>query len=204
MGGEQDADGGQPSDRPPAAEHPSALLDVRLVPGALTGWLVTAAGIVWPVGAALASLSAIVAAVAGLRLWRLGCRPDGVTRLRAISVTVLAVGVVGTGYGLAVAMRANAVRHHPITAAYGRAARVLVTPSESAMSVGSSRLLFRATLHRLGPDEMSGCVVVFASARDFGGVMVGEPVQFDARIGRPTRRDLTVAVLNARGAPQVG
>jgi competence protein ComEC len=204
VGVEQNAGENQPSDLPPVAEDPSALLDVRLVPGALTGWLVTAAGIVWPVGAALASLSAIVAAVAGLLLWRLGCRPDGVTRLRAISVAVLAVGVVGTGYGLAVAMRANAVRDHPITAAYGRVARVLVTPSESALSVGSSRLLFRATLHRVGPDEMSGRVVVFAPARDFAGVMVGQPVQFDARVGRPTRRDLTVAVLTARGAPQVG
>jgi competence protein ComEC len=177
---------------------------VRLVPAALTGWLVTAAGIVWPVGAALALLGVTVTAVSAVLLWRLRYRPEGATRVGAIGVAVLAVGVVGTGYGLAVAMRANAVRHHPITAAYGRAARVLVTPSESALAVGGSRLLFRATLHRLGPDEMSGRVAVFAPARDFAGVVVGQPVQFDARIGRPTRRDLTVAVLNARGAPQIG
>ncbi len=187
-----------------AAENRSAPLDVRLVPAALTGWLVTAAGIVWPVGPALASLSGTVAAISGALLWRLRGRPDGVARLRAMSVAVLAVGVVGTGYGLAVALRANAVRHHPIAASYGRVVRVLVTPSESAVSVGSSRLLFRATLHRLGSDDISGRVVVFASARDFAGMLVGQPVQFDARVAPPTRRDLTVAVLNARGAPQFG
>ena len=204
MGGERDASDGRPQDRPSPAERPPALLDVRLVPAALTGWLVTAAGIVWPVGAAVSALSVTVAAISGVLLWRLSWRPDGAPRLRAVIVALLAVGVVGTGYGLAVTLRANAIRHHPITAAYGRAARVLVTPSESALSVGSSRLLFRATLHRLGPDRMSGRVVVFAPARDFAGLMVGQPVQFDARIGRPTRRDLTVAVLTARGPPQVG
>ena len=186
------------------AQQPSAPVDVRLVPAALTGWLVTAAGIVWPVGAALASLSGLVTVISGGLLLRLRTRPAQQTRLPAIAVALLAVGVIGTGYGSAVALRANAVRHHPITAAYGRAARVLVTPTESALPVGSSRLLFRATLHRLGADEIAGRVVVFAPARDFAGVMVGQPVQFDARVSRPTRRDLTVAVLNARGAPQVG
>jgi competence protein ComEC len=187
-----------------AAENPAAQLDVRLVPAALTGWLVTAAGIVWPAGAVLASLSGSVVAISATLLWRLRSRPDGAARLRAIAVAVLAVGVVGTGYGLAVALRANAIRHHPIAAAYGRAARVLVIPSESAVPVGSSRLLFRATLHRLGSDDMSGRVVVFAPARDFAQVQVGQPVQFDARVAPPSRRDLTVAVLNARGAAQFG
>ncbi|WP_242657373.1 hypothetical protein, partial [Mycobacterium talmoniae] len=30
--------------------QPSARLDVRLVPAALTSWLVTAAGVLWPLG----------------------------------------------------------------------------------------------------------------------------------------------------------
>lgn len=197
------AQGDRAGSQRPVAQQPSALVDVRLVPAALAGWLVTAAGIVWPVGAALASLSVLVAAVSGGLLWRLRAHPGRAT-LRAIGVALLAVGVVGAGYGLAVALRGNAVRHHPITTAYGRVVQVLVIPSESAVSVGSSRLLFRATLQRLGADEMSGRVTVFASARDFAAVMVGQPVQFDARVSRPTRRDLTVAVLNARGAPQFG
>ena len=51
-------------------------------------------------------------------------------------------------------------------------------------------------------------MVVFARASDFGsetgGVMVGQPMRFTARITRPTRHDLTVAVLNATGRPIVG
>lgn len=187
-----------------AADQASTQLDVRLVPAALTGWVSTAVGIVWPVGAATAWLSVVVAAAAGVVLWWVHRRPSCSARLRAVSVALVGIGVVGAGYGFAVALRANAVRHHPITAAYGRTASVTVTPSESPLSVGSSRLMFRATLQRLGPDDMSGRVVVFAPARDFGEVMVGQPVRFDARIARPTRRDLTIAVLNARGAPSAG
>jgi competence protein ComEC len=47
-------------------------------------------------------------------------------------------------------------------------------------------------------------VVVFARASDFGDLTVGQPVRFTARISRPGRRDLTVAVLNASGRPTMG
>ncbi|WP_172830555.1 ComEC/Rec2 family competence protein, partial [Mycobacterium asiaticum] len=62
-------------------------------------------------------------------------------------------------------------------------------------------------LLRLGDDEMSGRVTVFARDSDFGdddGLMVGRPVRFSARIARPTRHDLTVAVLTATGRPELG
>ena len=177
---------------------------MRLVPAAVTGWLVTAAGIVWSAGAVLASLCVGVAALSGVLLWRGERRPDTTSRLRTVSFALVAIGIVGAGFGFAIALRVDAVRHHPISAAFGRAVQVTVTPSESALAVGGSRLMFRATLQRLGSDQSSGRVVVFAPARDFGGLMVGQPVQFNARITRPTRRDLTVAALNARGAPTVG
>ncbi|MGH3633488.1 MAG: ComEC/Rec2 family competence protein, partial [Mycobacterium sp.] len=101
-------------------------------------------------------------------------------------------------------MRANAVAHHPITTVFGTAGQVTVTPSESALSLGRGRLMFRATLQRVGDDEMSGRVVVFAPALDFGDVMVGQPVRFRARVTRATRHDLTVAALNAIGEPTRG
>ena len=46
--------------------------------------------------------------------------------------------------------------------------------------------------------------MVFAQARDFGAVMVGQPMRFRARITAPTRRDLSVAVITAIGAPTPG
>ncbi len=173
------------------------------MPAALTSWTVTAAGIIWPIGGVVGSVCAVVSAL-GLVLWRTGRRNP---RMRAIGVGVVAVGVVGAGYGFGIALRANAVAGHPVTAAFGTAAQVVVTPSESAVSVGSGRsgrLMFRATLQQLGRDPMSGRVVVFAPARDFTAVMVGQPMRFRARITRPTRHDLTVAAVNAVGPPTMG
>jgi competence protein ComEC len=173
-----------------------ARLDVRLVPAAVTGWLVTAAGIVWPVGNVLAALGILVALTAAFSA--------RAPRLRTIGIGLVAIGVVGAGFGFAIALRANAVARHPITAAFGTAARVTVTPSESPLSLGRGRLMFRGTVRRLGDDEISGRVVVFAPAHTFHDVIVGQPMQFRARVTRPTRHDLTVAVVNAIGEPTTG
>jgi competence protein ComEC len=51
---------------------------------------------------------------------------------------------------------------------------------------------------------MSGRVVGFASMAGFGELAAGQPAAFKARISRPTRRDLTVAVLSATGEPTLG
>jgi competence protein ComEC len=189
---------------PGPGESAAGHVDVRLVPAALSGWMVTAAGIWWPVGRVVASCCVVLVATAGGLACYAARRPGRPRRLVAISAGLVAIGVVGAGYGLAVALRADAVGRHPITAAFGTAAPVTVTPTESALSLGSGRLMFRATLQRLRADEMSGRVVVFARASDFGAVMVGQPVRFTARINRPTRRDLTVAVLIASGRPTMG
>jgi competence protein ComEC len=185
----------------PGVPDAAARLDVRLVPAALTGWIVTAAGIVWPVGRTMALCCVALVAASAALLCHPTCRSP---RLRSIGVGVVAIGVVGAGFGLAIALRADAVGHHPITAAFGTIAPVTVTPTESAQPLGRGRLMFRATLQRLDTDEASGRVVVFARATDFGDVTVGQPVRFTAGIGRPTRHDLTVAVLNAAGRPTVG
>ena len=125
--------------------------------------------------------------------------------MRAIGVGLVAVGVVGAGFGFAIALRANAVARHPITAAFGTAAQVAVTPTESALSVGQGgRLMFRATLQATGRRRDLWPRRRFRAARDFSGVMVGQPVRFRARITRPSRHDLTVAVVTAIGQPTMG
>jgi competence protein ComEC len=175
-------------------------LDARLVPAALTSWAVTAAGIWWPLGNVVGAVCA-VGSMFGVLLWRAAHRSSP---LRAIGVGVVVAGVVGAGFGFAIALRANAVAHHPIVAAFGTTEQVVVTPSESALALGGGRLMFRGALRQLGDDQISGRVVVFAPARDFSAAMVGQPMRFRARIARPSRRDLTVAVLNAIGAPAMG
>ena len=132
-------------------------LDLRLVPAALTGWLVTAAGIVWPVGAVAAVLGAVLAAAAGA-LYRWAGRGRG-DLLRTVGAGLAAVGAVGAGFGCAVALRADAAGHHPITAAFGTVAPVTVTPTESAVPVGSRRRMFRATMQRIGADQAPGASV---------------------------------------------
>jgi competence protein ComEC len=170
------------------------------VPAAVTSWMVTAAGILWPIGNVIGWMCAAVG-VCGALLWRAGpCRP----RMRAVGVGLIATAAVGTGFGFAIAMRADAIAHHPITAAFGTSTEVAVTPTQSAVPVGHGHLMFRATLRQLGQHQSSGRVVVFAPARDFGAVMVGQPMRFRARITRPTRHDLTVAVVNAIGTPTMG
>lgn len=176
-------------------------LDLRLVPAALTAWVVTAAGITWAVGPLLAAVCAVVGVGwAALVRWRADSRPA----LRATSVAVIGAAVVGAGFALAAGMRNDAVREHPIAQRFGAVARVTVTPAEDPRPLGSGRLMFRASLSHLDDAEMRGSVTVFAPAQGFGELMAGQPVRFKARIGRPTRHDLTVAVLNASGEPTVG
>jgi competence protein ComEC len=189
---------------PGFGQSPTGHVDVRLVPAAVASWMVTATGIWWPVGRVVASCCVVLVAASGALACYAARRPGRAARLPAISAGLVAIGVVGAGFGLAVALRAEAVGHHPITAAFGTATPVTVTPTESPLSLGSGRLMFRATLQRLRADDVSGRVVVFARASDFGEVMVGQSVRFTARINRPARRDLTVAVLNASGRPTMG
>ncbi len=184
------------------SEAPSTeAVDLRLVPAALTGWAVTALGIVWDVGAAVAALCVAIALVAALIRGR---TPAHRPLARAVGTGLIAAAVVGAGFGFAVALRANGVRDHPVTQLFGSATEVTVTPTESPRSVGTGRVLFKADLVIVGDRETSGRVVVFAPAGDFGHIDAGQPARFAARIGRPTRRDLTVALLMATGKPTLG
>ena len=178
-----------------------ARLDLRLVPAALTAWAVTAAGITWPIGPPVAAACAAAglgwAALVGVYGRR---RPA----LRAAGAGVIGAAVVGAGFALSAGLRSEAVRDHPIGQRFGTVATVTVTPGEDPRPLGGGRLIFRATLTQLNGAEISGAVVVFAPMRGFGELMAGQPARFSARISRPTRRDLTVAVLNATGEPSPG
>jgi competence protein ComEC len=177
-------------------------LDLRLVPAALTSWAVTAAGVLWPIGILGALLLAAVTIAGSAVCWRRTRWPPAV--LRAVCSGVIGAAVVGAGFAVAIGLRANEVRHHPIAAQYGTVAAVTVTPSESPRSLGSGRMMFRGTLRTVGSAEMKGRVVVFAPVLGFTELTAGMPARFSARIGRPARADLSVAVLSATGDPELG
>ncbi|KAA0094635.1 ComEC/Rec2 family competence protein [Mycolicibacterium sp. P1-18] len=167
--------------------------DVRLVPSALTSWAVTAAGIVW--GASAAVVVAVAAVlVAALISWR----------WRMTWPTVLAVAAVGVAFAAAVGLRVDDAAHHPIATRYGGTAAVVVTPSESPRVLRGMRMMFRANLVSVDGHPTTGRVVVFASGVDYQDVSAGRPAAFRAGVSRPTRRDLSVAVLTATGTPRWG
>ena len=180
----------------------TARLDLRLVPAALTSWAVTAAGILWQLGGSIAAVIAATAITAATG-WCGNGRRDGEVDIRALRAGVVAVAVVGAGFAIAIGLRVDELRHDPIVERYGTVATVVVTPTESPRSLSGSRTMFLGTLKMLDGHEISGRTVVFASAR-FANLAAGQPVRFRARIGAPSRRDLTVAVLSATGEPTLG
>jgi competence protein ComEC len=175
--------------------------DVRLVPAALTSWAVTAAGICWGSSAAFWTALTAVLVTALVAGW-LRRRPAGAST--ATWAAVLAVAVIGIAFTVAVALRVHAVRHHPIVSHYGTTAAVVVAASESPRFLGGTRMMFRGHLLSLDGEPVGGRVVTFASAVDFGAATAGRPVAFRAHVSRPTRRDLSVAVLSATGPPTLG
>ncbi|SEB05624.1 MULTISPECIES: ComEC/Rec2 family competence protein [unclassified Mycobacterium] len=176
----------------PAPDVPG--IDLRLVPAAVTCWTVTAAGVWWGPWAALAAVVVAVAGTVGVGLWM------GSVRWPA----VLAVAAVGTAFAIVATVRVHAVDTHPLAARFGTTVTVTVTPSESPKTIQGGRLMFAASLQRLQDAESSGRVMVFAPALGYSEVGVGRPMAFRARVTRPKRRDLSVAVLAAVGAPRYG
>jgi competence protein ComEC len=175
----------------PDAEH----LDLRLVPAALTAWTVTAAGIVWYVAGSVLAMTAATVLSAALTRW---------AGLGRTALAVLAVAVAGVGFTVAIGLRVNQIREHPVVDRYGTSANVRVVASEVPRLTSSGRVVFRASLSEIDGIPMSGRVVVFASGARFGEVVPGGPVRFRATVSRPGRADLTSAVLSARGEPDIG
>jgi competence protein ComEC len=184
-----------------SAAPDSGSLDLRLVPAALTSWGVTATGILWQLGATVAGTCVVVAVAAVVVRARLAVHR---VQARAVSSGLVAMSIVGVGFGFAIMMRDNGVRNHPVTQLFGTSAEVTVTPSESPRAIGSGRMLFRADLDLVDGHETNGRVTVFAPTLGFGQAQAGQPIRFRARLSRPTRRDLSVALLIAGGEPVAG
>jgi competence protein ComEC len=177
----------------------AARLDLRLMPAAVTAWVVTAAAIGWRAGPVLAASCA----AAGLAWW-VAARRTGSTRMvRSATAAVTAAAAVGAGFAVAGALRSDAVDQHPITERFGASAAVTVAATGSPRPAGGGRLMFPADLIRVGGQPAAGRVIVFGGA-GLGALSAGQPASFTARIGRPARRDLTVAVLRVSGHPDLG
>ncbi len=181
-----------------------ARLDLRLVPAALTSWAVTAAGILWYITGLVVTATAAVVVAAAAAWWSRRRWPRSDESQRSVGASIAAVAVVGAAFAIAIGLRVDALQHHPVAQRYGTVATVAVTANESPRPLGGNRTVFRASFRALDGRQTSGRVIVFASAADFAAVSAGRPMSFRARVGRPTRRDLSVAVLSATGKPTWG
>jgi len=173
--------------------------DLRLVPAALTSWGATAAGILWGGAASLWAMAAAVAVTFLVTRWWRGRQPDS-----AVWPGVLAVAVVGIAFSISVTLRVQDASRHPVAGQVGATVSVVVVAAESPRTVAGGRLMFRGNLTAVDDRPLSGRVVVFASGIGYGELTAGRPAAFRARVGPPTRRDLTVAVLTAAGEPTLG
>jgi len=182
----------------PAGEQ--SRQDLRLVPAALTSWGTTAAGILWGPAAAAGVVVGTVG-VAATAAWHYRRRSS---RGVAAWPAVVAVAIVGAAFWIAVALRVHDLEHHPLTERYGTTAEVVVVPVETPRVLGGARMMFRGEMTTIDGRTLSGRVVVFASVVGYGDLTAGRPAAFRARIARPLRRDLTVAVLSAVGPPKLG
>ena len=172
------------------------------MPAALAGWAVTAAGILWLRAGAVTALAVAVTMTAALGWWAGRRAPGGPQRMPVAAV--LAVALVGAGFAVAVVVRVAAVDGHPVAGYVGTVTTVTVTPTETPRVLDGGRTMMRASLVALDGARSSGDVLVFASSGDYARLAAGQPATFRARVGRPTRRDLTVAVLSATAEPAVG
>lgn len=170
------------------------------MPAALTSWAVTAAGIVWLQAGATAAAVAAVGVALAAGWW--GTRAGG--ERKPIVAGVAAVALVGGGFAVAIAVRVDAVADHPIARHVGSDTSVVVTPSETPRILAGGRTLIRGALVQLDGAPSAGDVVVFASGAAYASLTAGQPARFRARVSRPKRRDLTVAVLSAHGDPVGG
>lgn len=192
-------------------------LDLRLVPAALTAWSVTAAGMQWRIGSVLVLGCGFVAVVAaGVAVIARRCDsdpadsdpadddPHPVDVRRSVCTVLIAAGVVGAGFALAISLRADQVRDHPLAQRIGDSVAVLVVPTESPRTIAGGRQLIKADLRRFDDQESRGRVLVFAPALGYEQAVPGQPLAFRATVGRPKRADLTVVTLTAGGRPELG
>ncbi|WP_405491129.1 ComEC/Rec2 family competence protein [Nocardia sp. NBC_00511] len=184
----------------------SEVLDARLVPAAVCGWGVTAlaltvgwrAGIWVAVGCGVAGLS-VVGWMGRRRVWG------------TVARIVLGALVIGVGFGVAGAWHAYRVEGHPLHGVRKGQRMVAVAvlgddPKRVAgRPFGGPKVMVRAELveYRLGGKVIraGGEVVVLAPAGGWRTLLPGQTVEFWARVDRPWRPDLTVAVLRAESAP---
>lgn len=180
--------------------------DLRLVPAAIVGWAVVLSGLYLgsSITAALGATGLLVATAAALR---------------GRSAVVVAVGGVAAAVALVVATQTWQVEHHPLRTAAQRGSaatlvvhlrddpRAVAAPGYGGRQTQVQQVVVHAELEAAtvaGQQwRTGGRVILLAPARGWAGLLPGQRVRTSGLLAAPNRSDLTVAVLRARGGPDV-
>ncbi|GAB2691489.1 hypothetical protein GCM10027089_11290 [Nocardia thraciensis] len=197
----------RPGERGPIVEP--TPVDVRLLPSAVVCWGATIVAVVggWRTGLVLAA--GLVVVGIGLGAWLV--RTMRTDPRRMLAAVALAAVLAGAGFAAAAAWRESRTAAHPLRAAApGTYVTVVVTPVDDpkplpGKAFGGRHWLLRADLREYRHAEtavrVGGAVLVLAPEQGWSTLLPGQRVEFRARLDRPWRRDLTVAVLRAQGPP---
>jgi competence protein ComEC len=182
--------------------------DLRLVPAALTTWMVVLIGLyTGPAGGVVAGGLAGGALIAGFR----GSRHFG-----PLAAVVAAAAGCALAAGLVVTAHTLAQHAHPLRAAAERGAAATLTvvvrddphalrSGDAVGRPGAAQVLVPATLRATETGGRrwtgGGRVLLIAPAAGWSALLPGQEVGADGLLAPATRADLTVAVLRVRGAP---
>ncbi|MET8797965.1 ComEC/Rec2 family competence protein [Nocardia sp. NPDC004568] len=188
------------------------VLDARLLPAAVTCWLVTisAVGAGWVAGL----LAALVLLILALASW--GLLWTGIAhrseRRRVLATIVLGSALLGVVFAGAGAWREYRVGAHPLrTVPAAATVEVTMVPADDPKPVrssgsGAGRLwVVRGDLREFRYRDRvvrgGGAVVVLAAGPGWSELLPGQPITFRARPAPPRQHDLTVVTLRPVGAP---
>lgn len=186
-----------------SANSATTVLDLRLLPVALAGWVVTWLGLGWSPGTSLlVGCGCVVLAGLLARCDRPACRA-AVLALGGVAVAAVLLGV-----------RVQARNASPLRAlaeARSTATLVLVVRDDPRLLrphglTGSPQVAVPARAMRVSSGgrrwRMRADILVLAPARGWSGLLPSQHLRVSGRLVPARPGDLTVAVLSARGPPQ--
>lgn len=187
-------------------DPPIRPLDIRLVPAAAAGWIVTVVGITCgsDVVASVAAVCGVATCVAAT------ARSVGRSHTEAWLPALVATSLIAGCYSGAVALRVWQFETSPVRAAaadgawVSAAVKVLEDPRRIRFP-GPETVSVRAELMQIDiaskPVTLGGRIMVLAPADTWAGVVPGQSVTLRGRLTPPTRADLTLALVRVNGPP---
>lgn len=204
-------------------EEAEAGPDLRLLPAAVSGWVVTGLSLGVPTGWRVGAATVLLVGAAGLvaLLRRAGHRATGAAPpadvaaapRRGVAAVALVVGAVALCLGAA-GLQAGVRDAGPVRALAQQGAvvqvealvasdpRVLVAPSPSGQQLVLVRLDLREVVGRGERTRVRTRVLVFADPA-WGDLRWGEQVAATGRLAPAERGDDVAATMDARGPPEV-